>query len=136
MSHLTAAFMAIGLTGSEHFSKAHEHIDIGHVDMVDSLIAYAPFVDALGEAGFAAVGDYPGVFLYEVAEEIGGLYCTALLECRPGHYPDHERLLEKMRLCAHSFFQQSFHEPDSAPSVNRSIELSSALADVEFVRLA
>lgn len=131
MSHLTAAFMAIGLTGSEHFSKAHEHIDIGHIDMVDSLLAYAPFVDALGDAGFAAVGDYPGVFLYEVAEEIGSLYCAALLECRPGHYPDHGHLLEKMRLCAHSFFQQSFHEPD----VNRSIELSSAMAAVEFVRL-
>lgn len=106
MTNLTAAFMAIGLSTSTQFSAAHEHCDIGHVDMVDSLLRYADFVDALGHVGHAATGDYPGVFLYEVAEEVGELYNLALLGEEPGHCPDHEAFLAVIRTRVYDFFAQ------------------------------
>lgn len=133
MTQLTAAFMAIGLSGSADFGRAREHIDIGHIDMVDSLVQYAQFVDDLGHAGLGAVGNYPGVFTYEVSEAIGERYCSALLGCEPGHCPDQDQMLTMMRLVAYDFFMQAFGDIAGTPAGEmRGAELARALAAVEF----
>lgn len=43
----------------------------GYLELIDEVTQYAPYACALFEAGYEAVGEYPGVGDYEVSEPFG-----------------------------------------------------------------
>lgn len=110
--YLTAAFMAIGLESSinkplDVFGKSVllQHWDGGHDYLVRELLEYADYVHELGDAGIAVLGRCPGVFAYEVAEELGARFGQKVLAGPgAGSTPDPAEVCAEARNLAFDFF--------------------------------
>lgn len=120
-----AAFMAIGLNSPERplsVDTVIDHWDAGFLELIQAVTNYAPYADALAQAGFAATGDYPGVFDYEVSEEFGTWYAARIMEQEPGgHEPDPELCRLHLRDLAVEFFRDGGLPPDELVSALNSV---------------
>lgn len=87
MSNIAAAFMALGIQ-QDHakFDKVLAHWGAGCLELIEQLVAYAPYADALITAGYAQAGGDPGVAMYEVAEEFGVWFGDEVLQLASGGY--------------------------------------------------
>lgn len=119
--YITAAFMAGGLTegpycltGVEHPSHELnptalvdllEQWDGGHLELVSDLTSYVEYAENLCAAGRGAVGTYPGVWYYEVAEPFGRWYHTHMSTRGTGETSDRAECQRHLYLLTLEFFQ-------------------------------
>ena len=108
----TIAFMAIG-------SQAHPELtdllgnDVGHIEMITTLIEHAPYCERLYDAGILATGGCPGVFDYEVAEPFGRWFIeVSTLLNESVTLPSEEKCLAQLYTLALNFFSRGI-ESDS-----------------------
>lgn len=106
-----AAFMAGGLYCSPAPSTLGiilEHWDGGAFELVDRMIAYAPYAHDLLEAGAEVMGGYPGVANYEVFEPFGVWFGEQVLAAdEPLGDPGHEAGTAKLRELTFAFFARN-----------------------------
>lgn len=102
----TAAFMAIGLQHAIDISSGLlDHFGGGHYELVHALTEFAPYSDALLEAGFQLMGSCPGVAAYEVAEEFGAWFGAQVLACDAGQIPTSGACRSKLRTLVTTFYK-------------------------------
>lgn len=104
-----AAFMAQGLALPANepytfFNNLLNHWDGGHTELVNQLVRYAPYAEALVEAGYAITGDFPGVVAYEVYEEFGSWYGRTMLKLPTLSLPGAADARAQLRKLAYDFF--------------------------------
>lgn len=109
-SHTIAAFMAIGLqTPATPVTRnaAFVRWENGMVELVEEVIQYAPYADALLEAGYEVKGSVPGVGAYEVGEEFGAWFAGQILAAPENNTaPNSAVCRAKLRALTVSFYEE------------------------------
>lgn len=103
--YTVAAFICAGMhRNTEALDNARDVIGTGCFELVQSAMNYTELAQDMAMTGFAIVGDYPGVFEYEVAEEAGVWYVAEALATRA--VPAADRMYGKLYELTVAFFSR------------------------------
>lgn len=98
-----AAFISAGMHRDvAKLDEARDLIGTGCLELVMSAMDYVDLVYNMETVGYATVGEFPGVFAYEVAEEFGAWYVAEAHAKRA--VPDVTAACEQLRELAFAFF--------------------------------
>lgn len=111
-----AAFISAGMHRDvDNLDAAKELIGTGCFELVQTGVAYTDLACDMAEAGFLIVGDYPGVFEYEVAEEAGVWYVAEALATRA--VPAADRMHGKLAELTLAFFARVHWKGDNTKAL-------------------
>ena len=126
-SLVTAAFMAMGFQ-QQSTEAIHQALDAwsgGEYELIEQMVAYTMYHDALQEAGCTAIEGTYGIYQYEVAENFGAWFLQAMqVMTKPTTLPSHESCKKELLKLALNFFTKN-DDLDPAP-------IRLALEAVEF----
>lgn len=111
MTHLTAAYMAIGLITAPNAMQVQEKFCDGQLELVDNLVHYADYAWVLVDAAFRYCGNSPGVPDYELSEPFGAWFGEQILLHPDGRAPDHVACCTKLRTMTLSFYLRTVNSP-------------------------
>ena len=127
-----AAFMMYGFTqDAARLTQLLKHWDAGFLEITQRLTQYAAFAEACTRAGYAVVGNYPGVADYDISEAFGAWYaCAVMMTEGAGHPPSHYWCLAQIRTLVVKFFTD---DGSRAPSIALMEALVGVTEPVEWV---
>lgn len=129
MSNLTAAYIAMGYIACTNPPPlvVQEHFDGGQLELINSMVHYAEYLDALCDVGCQFCGGAPGVFLYEVAECFGPRYALMVMACEPGCVPSLEDCCNVLISETADFFMKGFGHDTTQQQVDGLVEALAAV---------